>query len=51
MKLNYEYKVYICDTDGSERKFGHVFAKSEAHAKVIAKSMGAKNITSAERVK
>lgn len=48
MKPLKEYVIYCQDLDGSERKFGHVFAKSEGHAKKVAKELGCKKLTSAE---
>lgn len=50
MKPLKEYAIYCEDLDGSERKFGHVFAKSEGHAKKIAKEQGCKKLTSAEEL-
>ena len=50
MKPTSEYKVYVTDTDGSERKFNHIKAKSEGHARTIAKAMGARKITSIEKI-
>lgn len=42
------YKVYITDTDGSERLGGTIDAKSIGHAKSIAAQRGLKNISSVE---
>ena len=42
------YKVYIEDTDGSERLGCTVDAKSKDHAKVLARQQGLKKILSAE---
>ena len=43
-----EYKVYIQDTDGSERLGSTITANSKAQARKIAKKQGLKNITSIE---
>lgn len=51
MKPEKEYIIYCEDADGSERKFAHVFAKSEGHAKAIAKTQGCRKLLSAEEVK
>ena len=48
MKQSYTYKVYITDTDGSERLGGKFVAKSVGHAREIAKKLGCKNIASIE---
>lgn len=50
MKPTQEYKVWIIDTDGSERLGGVFFAKSKGHAMVIAKASGIKKINSVELV-
>lgn len=47
MKASAIYRVYITDTDGSERLGCTVSAKSVGHAKVLAKAQGLKNITDA----
>jgi hypothetical protein len=48
MKRESEYAVYMTDTDGSERKACTVTAKSEGHAKAIARHLGHTRLTSAE---
>jgi len=48
MKTSQEYKVWIIDTDGSERLGGTFFAKSKGHALVLAKAWGLKKINSVE---
>lgn len=50
MKPLKEFAVYCEDTDGSERKWGHIFAKSEGHAKTIAREQGCKKVLTAEEV-
>lgn len=45
-----EFKVYITDTDGSERLGTTVFAKSKGHALSIARKRGLRKITSVEIV-
>ena len=47
-KKQQEYKVYIQDTDGSERLGSTITAKSLGHARELAKQQGLKNITSIE---
>lgn len=47
-KQEQTYKVYIQDTDGSERLGGTFVAKSPAHTRELAKKQGVKNITSIE---
>jgi hypothetical protein len=46
MKQDRIYRVYIQDTDGSERLGATVTAKSDGHAKQLAQRSGVKNITS-----
>lgn len=50
MKQESEYAVYGEDTDHSERKLCHVFAKSVGHAKDKVRKMGYKKVTDAVRV-
>jgi hypothetical protein len=47
-KAYQEFKVYIEDTDGSERLGTTVCAKSAGHARVLAKARGLKKIRSIE---
>ena len=46
MKPEHEYRIYVQDTDGSERLYATLFAKSEGHAKQRAQQAGIKNIMS-----
>lgn len=50
MKPESDYAVYMTDTDGSERKACTVAAKSEGHAKAIARRLGHTKLTSAEKL-
>ena len=49
MKQEHTYKVYIVDTDGSERLGATVTAKSEGHARELAKKQGCRKICAVER--
>lgn len=49
MAKEYTYKVYVTDTDGSERLGTVVVASTKEAAIRIAKVRGCKNISSVER--
>jgi hypothetical protein len=47
-RIEHKFRVYITDTDGSERLGATVFAKSEGHARQLATAQGVKKICSVE---